>query len=57
MILVNPQTGYEVETFTDEATKRLKAQGFYEKVKPNPAEKPKPKRTRRTAKKAVDDGE
>jgi len=50
-ILVNPYTGGEVETFTDEATERLIASGFYQKVAPNPEEKPKPKRTRRTAKK------
>ena len=50
MILVNPQTGGEVETFTDEATKHLMAHGFYQQVAQNPEEKPKPKRTRRTAK-------
>lgn len=50
MILVNPQTGGEVETFTDEATEHLMRNGFYQKVAPNPEEKPKPKRTRRTAK-------
>lgn len=50
MLLVNPLTGTEVETFTSEATAHLKAHGYYEKAKPDPAEKPKPKRTRRAAK-------
>lgn len=52
MILVNPQTGGDVETFTDEATAQLMAHGFYQKAAPNPDEKPKPKRTtrKRTAK-------
>lgn len=52
MILVNPQTGTEVETFTEASTKHLMAHGFYQKVAPNPDEKPKPKRTtrKRTAK-------
>ena len=53
MILVNPLTGTEIETFTDEATAHLIANGYWQKVVPNPEEKPKPKRTRRTAKKAV----
>ena len=52
MILVNPLTGTEVETFTEEATAHLMANGFYQRVAPNPEEKPKPKRTtrKRTAK-------
>ena len=50
MILVNPLTGTEVETFTEHATKHLMANGFYQKVSPNPEEKPKPKRTRRKPK-------
>lgn len=52
MILVNPQMGTEVETFTDEATKHLMAHGFYQKAKPNPEEKPKPKRTTRRTKRS-----
>lgn len=47
MILTDPLTGAEFETFTEEATKRLIANGYYEKAKPNPEEKPKPKRTTR----------
>ena len=47
MVLVNPLTGTEVETFTEEATASLMAAGFYRKVSPNPDEKPKPKRTTR----------
>lgn len=56
MILVDPLTGTEIETFTDEATQHFIANGYWQKVTPNPDEKPKPKRTRRTAKKAVKDG-
>ena len=47
MILVNPITGGEVETFTDEATQHLMRNGFYQKAAPNPEEKPEPKRTTR----------
>ncbi|MBQ1450565.1 MAG: hypothetical protein IIZ12_06520 [Eggerthellaceae bacterium] len=47
MILVNPITGIEVESFTDEATQHLMRNGFYQKAAPNPEEKPKPKRTTR----------
>ena len=52
MILLNPITGGEGETFTDEATQHLMRNGFYQKAAPNPDEKPKPKRTtrKRTAK-------
>ena len=52
MILVNPITGGEVETFTDEATKHLISCGFRQKVDEQP--QPKPKRTstrKRTVKK------
>ena len=47
MKLINPITGTEVETFTDEATQHLMRNGYYQKVSPNPEEKPKPKRTAR----------
>lgn len=48
MILIDPITNGEVETFTDELTARLLRQGFKPKE-----EKPKPKRTttRKTTKK------
>ena len=47
MILIDPVTGGEVETFTDEATQSLMRHGYYQKVSPDPEEKPKPKRTAR----------
>lgn len=47
MKLIDPITGVEVETFTDEATQHLMRNGYYQKVSPNPEEKPKPKRTAR----------
>jgi len=50
MILINPITGGEVETFTEEATKHLLSCGYAPKVD----EQPKPKRTstrKRTVKK------
>ncbi len=45
MLLVNPLTGVEVETFTEEATAHLMRQGFWQKVNPKPEDKPKPRRT------------
>lgn len=47
MLLIDPITGAEVETFTEKATQHLLRSGYYQVAAPNPEEKPNPKRTTR----------
>ena len=49
MKLRTPITGTLIDV-SDEKAAEFIERGFYQQVAPNPEEKPKPKRTRRTAK-------